>query len=59
MKNPQFLYNHYETGPTRATHEYIILTKFHNGWAKIVDFLLIAYFWASVTFYYFYYYYEN
>ena len=29
---------------------YIILTKFLNGWVKIVDFLLIAYFWASVIF---------
>ena len=32
-------------------HEYIhILTKLLNGWVKIVDFLLIAYFWASVIF---------
>ena len=40
VKNPQFLY----------THESLILAKFHNDWVKIVDFLLIAYFWASVIF---------
>ena len=43
LKNPQFLPNEYETRLKLSTHEYFILTVFHNHWAKIVDFLLKAY----------------
>ena len=32
------------------TLELVILTKCHKNWAKIVDFLLIAYFWAGGQF---------
>ena len=39
LKNPQFLTNHYETLSKCGTQGYLILTKFHNDWAKIVDFL--------------------
>ena len=52
LKNLQFLPNHYETWPKLATHESLILTKFHSAWIKIVEFLIIAYIWASVIFYY-------
>ena len=51
IKNPQFFPNHYETWPPWPTHELLILTKFHNDWVKIVDFLIIAYFRACVIFY--------
>ena len=37
LKNLQFLTNDYET------HEYLILTEFHNHWLKTVDFLIKAY----------------
>ena len=33
------------------THELIILTKFDGDWTKIVDFLLVVYFWASIIFF--------
>ena len=46
LKNTQFLSNHYETWS-----KYGILTIFRNDWAKIVDSLLKAYFWASPKFY--------
>ena len=39
FKNPQFLSNHYEILSKLGTHEDLILTKFHNDWVKIVDFL--------------------
>ena len=38
VKNPQFLSNQ----ATLPTNELIILTKFHNDWQEIVDFLMIA-----------------
>ena len=50
LKNLQFLPNDYETRTKLSTHEYLILAEFHNDWVKIVDFILIAYFWASVIF---------
>ena len=43
IKNPQFLPNDYETWSKLSTREYLILTKFHNHWVKIVDFLIKAY----------------
>ena len=43
LKNPQFLPNDYETRSKLSTHEYLILTEFHNHWVKIVDFLIKAY----------------
>ena len=52
MKNPQFLANQAETLAILPIHEMVILTKFHNDWMKIVDFSVIAYFWASPIFYY-------
>ena len=33
------------------THGIIILTKFNGDWTKIVDFLLVVYFWASMIFF--------
>ena len=42
LKNPQFLPNDYETRSKLTTHEYLILTEFHNLWVKIVDFLIKA-----------------
>ena len=32
-----------------TTHEDLILTKFCIDWVKIVDFLIIAYFWVSLS----------
>ena len=32
------------------THELVILTKFDKDWTKIVDLLLLVYFWASIIF---------
>ena len=43
-KNLQFLPNHNETLSKKGTHEYRILTKFHNDWVKIVDFFIKPYF---------------
>ena len=37
LKNPQFLPNDYKTHSKLSTHEYLILTDFHNHWVKIVD----------------------
>ena len=51
LKNPQFLPNYYETLSKWSTLEYLILTKFHNDWVKIVDFLIKAYFWFTVHFF--------
>ena len=41
------------TLPKWPTHELIILTKSHKNWVKIVDFLLIAYFWAGGQFHWY------
>ena len=43
LRNLQFLPNDYETKTKLRTHEYLILTEFHNHWVKIVDFLIKAY----------------
>ena len=42
VKNPQFLSNQADIQATLPTHELIILTKFHNDWQEIVDFLVTA-----------------
>ena len=39
MKNPQFFLNFYETWGKYSPLEVIMFPKFHNNWAKIVDFL--------------------
>ena len=44
IENPQFLPNFYETWSKWPPRELSILTKCHKNWAKIVDFLLKAYF---------------
>ena len=44
LKKSQFLPNNdYETRSKLTTHEYLILTEFHNHWVKIVNFLIKAY----------------
>ena len=40
MKNLQFLPNSDETWGKELPHEVSIFPKFHEAWAKIVDFLL-------------------
>ena len=52
VKNPLFLSDPDDILATRATHEMIIFTKFHKDRRKIVDFLLIAKFWAWELFFY-------
>ena len=43
----QFLPNHNETLLKGGVHVYLIFTKFHNNWIKIVDFLIKGHFWSS------------
>ena len=45
LKNLQFLPNHNETLLKGGIHVYLISTKFHNNWIKIVDFLIKGHFW--------------
>ena len=54
LKNPQFLTIKLKSLclAILPTPKLFILVKFHNDWVKIVNFLLIAYFWANVIFYY-------
>ena len=42
VKNPQFLSNQADNQATLPIYELIILTKFHNDWQEIVDFLAVA-----------------
>ena len=42
VKYPQFLSNQVDIQVTLSTHELIILTKFHDDWQEIVDFLVMA-----------------
>ena len=49
-KNPQFHSNLDEILALLSTHGRIILTKFDEDQTKIVDFLIVVYFWASVIF---------
>ena len=51
MKNPQFFSESAETLAILPIHEMVVFTKFHENWAKIVDFSLIAYFGACLIFY--------
>ena len=51
IKNPQFCSNQANILATNSAHEMIILTKFHKDRTKIVDFLLIAKFWACKLFF--------
>ena len=47
----QFLPNHADIQAILPTHELVILTKFHNNWIKIVDFIFgLTNFWASNRF---------
>ena len=50
LKNPQFLSNHYENLSKCGINEYLSLTKIRNDWVKIVDFLIIAYFFMCTIF---------
>ena len=50
VKNPQFLPNQADIQSILPSHEVVILTKFHNDWQEIVDFLAIAKFCASLFF---------
>ena len=50
LENPQFLPKNYETKSKCPTHEWIILTKSHNFWVKIVDFLIKAYVFPECQF---------
>ena len=50
IKNPQFSPNFDYTLPKWSAHWIVILTKYHKNWVKIVDFLLVAYFWAWCQF---------
>ena len=50
IKNPQFYSDLAEILLMLPTHELIKLTKFDDDWTKIVDFLLVVYFWVSVIF---------
>ena len=51
IKNPQFCSNQATILATKSAHKMIILTKFHKDRTKIVDFLLIAKFWACILFF--------
>ena len=53
LKKSQFSWDRvYIIWAKLATHEILILPKFQIDWIEIVDFLLIAYIWASVFLYY-------
>ena len=43
MKNAQFLTKSAETLAILPSLEVVVFTKFHDNWAKMVDFSLIAY----------------
>ena len=51
MKNPQFLPNQADILPSEFIHWTDILTKFHNNWTNIVDFLVIAIYFPGWTFF--------
>ena len=51
VKDPQFLSNQADIQAIFSIHELVILTKFHKDWQEIVDFLVIAKFWASPIFF--------
>ena len=49
--NPHSSSHKADTLPKLPTHEQVILVEYQLNWIKIVDFLLIAYFWVSPIFY--------
>ena len=49
-KKPHFSSNQADIQANVSTQELVIFTKFYKDWDKIVNFLLIAYFWASNIF---------
>ena len=51
MKNPQFLPNQADILPSEFIHWTDILTKFHNNWTKVVDFLVTAFYFPGWTFF--------
>ena len=51
MKNPQFLPNQADILSSESIHWTDILTKFHNNWTKIVEFLGIAFYFPGWTFF--------
>ena len=51
VKDSQYLPNLHENLSKSEAHEHAILTEFQVNWTKIVDFLLLAYFWTSVIFF--------
>ena len=51
VKNPQFKSDQADILATKPTHEMIIFTKFRKDRTKIVDFLLLAKFWACLLFF--------
>ena len=52
IKNPQLLFNLYETWWKYSSHEYFMLLEYQLDWIKIVNFLLIAKFWATANNFY-------
>ena len=51
VQNLQFLSDQAEIQAILPTHELVILIKFHKDWQKIVDFLVISVFCASLFFF--------
>ena len=51
VKNLQFQSDQADILGTKPTREMIIFTKFQKDWRKIVDFLLLANFWACLLFF--------
>ena len=52
LKNPKILSNQADIKELLLpTHGLIIFTKSHDDWIKIVEFLMISYFWDSKLFY--------
>ena len=51
VKNLQFLSDQAEIQAILPTHELFILTKFHQNWQKIVDFVAMVKFCASPVFF--------
>ena len=50
MKDPQLFSNQADIQAILPTYELVILSKFHKDWQKIVDFLVVATFLASLNF---------
>ena len=51
MKNLQFWCNHADFLVIWPTHVYYLLTKFHDNWTKIVEFLLMETFFMCLIFF--------